>query len=292
MAKPFYISKERGVPLLLFLWKWKFATTGTIYYRFFRELKKTAAYDNLRKMKKAGLLDIQTDNRGQKSVWTLSRKGFEAIRDLLPPLRQEGFRSENLRHDLLVTALHLGDWFSIDPTGITPVSEQQLRRLHPDFLPPILRNHSSHRPDGYTFLENGAATKVVAIEVELSRKINCEYEKVADFYKNTDFVSDVLWLVPSKAMAERIYGVFEKAAEGKDIHNFILLEEFTKNLWSTSVFLGSNKGCRVRDLFSVSSRHLSLEAKHNHDTIDAQSLHKGVANVLLDTRKKLFVSNF
>jgi len=176
-----------------FLWNWKFATTAMIHLKFFPGRGTTASYNRLLDLKNAGFIEIRTDFSGNNPVWTLLRRGFKSIRHSLPPLREEGFRSENLSHDRLVNAAHLGEWLVRIPEGVRLFTEQQLRRFNREYYPPWVPSYRSHRPDGYWKISYHGIEKTIALEVELSRKLNCEFESSAYFYRDETQIDQVLW---------------------------------------------------------------------------------------------------
>jgi hypothetical protein len=95
MSGKVYLSRERGTPLLKFLWTWKLASTAALARRFFPQATNpVSAYNWLLALKNRGYITLRTDERGENSLWTLERAGFRAIRDLLPVLREEGYLSE------------------------------------------------------------------------------------------------------------------------------------------------------------------------------------------------------
>ena len=129
------MSEQRDIPLLVFLWQWKLSTTAALACRFFPERSLPTAYHRLWLLEKAKFIREHTDRYRKRFAWGLDQKGYHAIRELLPALREEGYKSENIGHDLLVTAVHIGDWLLGAPTGAEVFSEQQLRRYHSDYFP-------------------------------------------------------------------------------------------------------------------------------------------------------------
>ncbi len=120
--------------ILHFLWRWKVATTAGLWKRFYPSLTLAAVYYRLWRMERAGLLDCKT-NSGLDYFWMLSKKGFEAIKQELPPLAEAGYRSEHWGHDLITSAIHLGDGLFNSIAGLEYWTEQELRRLDPEFYP-------------------------------------------------------------------------------------------------------------------------------------------------------------
>ena len=188
---------------------------------------------------KNGLLEIQTNRRRECQSWTLTVKGFEFIKDLLPPLKEVGFKSENIDHDFLSTAAHLGDWLSIIPKGADFFSEQELRRYSPEQYPDWVPKTLDHRPDGYWKITFDETVGTIALELELSEKSKGAYRVAGDFYNTNKMISRVIWIVQGMKMAERILSFMaETSAHAKKIHNFILVDQFKVSGWQTRIVLG------------------------------------------------------
>lgn len=239
----------RDEEIFLFLWKWKVATLKTLAHVFFAETSPIVAYHRLSKLRYAGYLTQRMDESGRLRVWTLDRKGFAALTNRLPELDEYGFASENIEHDLIVNALHLGDWARKAPAGVDVFTEQQLRRLKPEMYPPWVPQSKNHRPDGYWHISSGDHKLTVALEVELSAKSKERYVSVARFYEHYDSIDLVLWLVSSAQLGKKILN----ACTGlnfyrPNVHNFICLEEFQNRFWNSLIFSGSHKGSSIHDL--------------------------------------------
>src|SRR5579885_720950 len=101
MEKRVILSSQRDLPLLQFLWTWKLAPSAVLAARFFPEASANRAYNRLNALERARYIHGRTDEHGQSHVWMLTKKGYTAVRDKLPPLKEEGFRSESIRHDLI-----------------------------------------------------------------------------------------------------------------------------------------------------------------------------------------------
>ncbi len=246
MSRNVILSESREVPLLLFLWKWKVLSTAALTLKFFQGCSGKTAYNRLLSLRHAGLIQIRSDGPGQKFVCALHRKGFDAISEYLPPLKEKGFKSEQIGHDLVVSAFQLGDWLLDKPEGATLFSEQQLRRIYPDMYPDWVPRSEIHRPDGYTRTLIGDHLATIAIEVELSAKRDADYLKVAEFYSYYQTIARVLWLVPRRSMALSIQERVNKSHNAiTSPHNFVLLEEFQKLGWHAGILLGQDQGKSV-----------------------------------------------
>lgn len=212
MSTKTHLSQPVDIPILRHLWNWKVATTSGLHRKFFPTISGEAAYNRLYRMERAGYIQTQVDVTGRHHLWILTKKGFATIKGDLPPLKEEGFRSENPAHDLLVSTIHLGELLFGDPEGISLVTEQQLRRYKPEFYPPWVPKNSSHVPDGYWHLSKPSA-HTIALEVELFQKGRVDYEKVARFYDNHPQISKILWIVRWESLSEPIQRSIYKGAD-------------------------------------------------------------------------------
>lgn len=241
----------RDEEIFLFLWKWKIATFKTLAHVFFASASLPVAYHRLNKLSKSGFLRQRIDESGRNRVWTLDKKGFAALVNRLPELEEYGYACENVEHDLLVNALHMGNWSRGCPQGVQVFTEQQLRRMKPEMYLAWVPQNKTHRPDGYWHIACGEHSLTIALEVELSAKSKDRYESVAKFYDHYDSIDRVLWLVPTPQLARKILN----ASNGsnfyrKGIHNFIGLEDFQNHLWQSRIFSGPNKGSTVSELLN------------------------------------------
>jgi hypothetical protein len=252
--KPFKVqlSDDLDIPLLLFIWKWKLLTTAALTERFFSQAKSPiSGWSRLTKLEKAGLLAFRTDEKFQKSYWTLTSKGLLAISDNFPPLRDYGFRSEYPAHDALVTAFHLGEWLVSAPQGVHLFSEQQLRRYDFSSYPTWVPTDKLHRPDGYWGMSTQSGILPIALEVELSRKCKSDYEKVAEFYMHQSNIVKVMWLVPTQGLAVLIQNIIASTVSMRaGVHNYVLVSEFKERLWGAQIFLGPDMGKTLSKVLS------------------------------------------
>jgi len=232
--------------ILINLWKWKLLTTAALTELHFSKHAPSYAHRRLLDLKKAGLIEwlhIKGDPNGRAFAWTLSKKGFESIQDELPALHEIGFRTEAIQHDLLVAAVHLGEWIYGVPQGCDLFSEQQLRRCHLGHYPSWIPKTEIHRPDGYwlTLIDNTPG--VVALEVERSQKSPADYRAIAQFYSKRPELFRVVWVVRFKGVAQSIYeAVREIKGDGMGLHNFILEKDFREFGWNAKFFLGRDEG--------------------------------------------------
>ncbi|MBK8203069.1 MAG: hypothetical protein IPK68_12370 [Bdellovibrionales bacterium] len=272
----------RDEEIFHFLWKWKLATFKTLARIFFAKASLPVVYQRLSKLRRAGFLRQRIDESGRNRIWTLDAKGFVALGNRLPELEEYGFASENIEHDLIVNALHLGEWAEGCPEGVELFTEQQLRRMKAEMYPAWVPRTKNHRPDGYWHFAHGEHHLTIAIEVELSTKSKDRYESIVKFYDHYDIIDFVLWLVPTPKLAR----VILKSASGPNfyrnhVHNFLALEDFQSQFWQASIFSGPNKGSTVHDLLNQNLLQTLLKSPLRPSTkgsSGARSQH------LLDTR--------
>lgn len=267
-----YPSKDIGIPLLAFLWKWKVATTTAIAIRFFPNMKITSAHRRLLELSRGGYLRSLCSQSGSGYVWTLTDKGFEVIKEDLPELHHIGYKSEAIGHDLLSMAAMLGDWIREIPVGVEMYSEQMLRCFHYDMHPTWVPQSDIHRADGYWSLPKLPKNCSVALEIERTQKKLNLYDLVADFYEGHHFVTNVVWITPFPGISpsiERRIKQFLRKEHTK--HLFLPLQEFTRLGWQAKFRDGRFKG-------QTFSRYIS--------NIAATSQRPGDSRLLLETRKK------
>ena len=246
------------------LWKWKFLTTAAIAELHFPALSAAYAHRRLLHLKKARLiqwLHIDGDGNGKSFAWSLSLNGFEAIRSTLPDLKESGYKSESPEHDLLVGAIHLGEWIYGLPEGCEFCTEQELRRLHLGQLQDWVPKTTIRRTDGYWLTQFDGEPGVVALEVETSRKSPSEYREIAQFYDNRPELFRVVWLVKKDSIAHAVNAAIQEGKPGKRLHNFIRATDFYDQGWGAVFFLGRDVGKPLARLLlpasTTSKRHVA-----------------------------------
>ncbi|USN48496.1 MAG: hypothetical protein H6626_05235 [Pseudobdellovibrionaceae bacterium] len=242
------LNDHRDIPMLIHLWKWKVASTASLYYKYFHNVKSEVAYNRLNRLRKHGFLQVRTDIHGKNPVWMLDKKGFIAIIDFLPELKESGYRSENIRHDLWCSAIHLGEFLIEQPKNVQIITEQQLRRYHIEDLPAWVPNPEAHRPDGYMRMTNGEHKTTIAIELEKSRKTTAQLEKLVDFYSEFKLNFLVLWILEGKGLQRRLSSTIEKAIDKNKVHNMVMLKDYFKQGWQSKVVYGPNADTTIADL--------------------------------------------
>lgn len=157
--------------ILYFLWRWKVATTRALTVGFFADRSPVTAYKRLWKLERGKVIQsIAVDRQARHRVWTLSKLGFEILKQqyFLPELQEEGFRSENITHDLVTMAMHLGEYHLGCPSEVGLFTEQELRRLYPEMYPDWVPRSQRHRADGYWRVPIGNKTKIITSWFQLA----------------------------------------------------------------------------------------------------------------------------
>ncbi len=243
MAKRQVMLTERDLALIEFLWKWKVASTAALTARFYENRAPETAYTRLWHLRRSGHISFVATRDVDAFVWSLTQKGFHAIRNRLPDLDEEGFKSESIGHDHLVSAVHLGGWLKALPPGSELVSEQEIRRFHLDCLPTWCPKTKSHRPDGYWRTLRGDKWLTVALEVEIHQKKSSYYSWLAKFYDERQEISRVVWVLRPRRLAESIWRELSKAVgERAAIHNLLALEDVEKLGWQAPILFGAEQG--------------------------------------------------
>lgn len=263
------LSEERDLPLLVFLWRWKMSTTSAIANKFYSGSSVNGAYQRLWKLKRAGFIRTRTDETGNFFVWILDKKGYAAIHSRLPLMREDGYLSENLRHDLVVSAIHLGDGIFGDLPGLEYFSEQELRRIDLSVFPSWVPNSKRHRPDGYWRVRTSTGQKLVALEVELSPKQDADYETIARFYDDHAEINAVVWIVPRPQVAHKLHTLFERTSRREYKHSFILLDPIYDVGWQVPVSLGHNIDKSIADILETGPSR-SRDAAFGHVSFDVR----------------------
>lgn len=283
----FNLSAEKDIPVLYFLWRVKVASTAAIHLRFSQEYnwRDNSTYKRLLKLKYKGLINTRSDETGAFKVWALTSKGFKAIGSRLFPLKEEGYASENPGHDLYVLAAHYGEWITKGAAkDVRIVTEQELRRIENNELPVWAQQLQTHKPDGVWHFPETKDKKIIALEVELSRKRQSDYVSLGEFYNETKSVSSVLWIVQSSGHAESIRNTFAgKTNLFRDIHNFVTLNDFKKNGWASNIFMGPSENQTI---------YYFLESCRRPQPVPFSSLMRplSLTQTILDFRIKCFKS--
>ena len=289
MNQKLVLTSYRDIPLLLFLWRWKIASTKALHYRFFNKLKLSTTYHRLYLLKKAGFIQIQTTLSGQNSVWCLDKKGFLVSKDYLPTLKEEGYKAEHMRHDLICQAIHLGDFLKQAPSNIELVTEQELRRVEREYLPDWLPYKTEHRPDGYWYCHQ--RKKTLALEVELHQKTTDRFTETIEFYADHKSIDRIIWLLSSLSLQRKIQSVIERV-DSADLfrHYFLDLSLFLKRFWAAEIRNGLNSSFTLQD-FLWEGHKMHIQDRYKTSTKQAQDRHK-TSTKQAQNRHKLYCASF
>lgn len=235
--------------LLAFLWRWKVATTATIGRAIYPNVKIATTYRRLMLLAYTGFIEGKSDLTSRCHLWTLGRLGFDRLLRYLPELREAGYRSENLAHDLISSAAHLGEFLIHAPPEVALFSEQELRRFDTQFYPSWVPKSDRHRPDGYWYVPIGSPMAVAALEVELSLKDHVRYKAVADFYASEPSILRVLWITRTASMARGIQRTIIKQLRDRlSPHDFVSYPEFKSLGWNARIELGPDAGRPIANI--------------------------------------------
>ena len=231
------IAGSRDIRILMFLWRWKVATTHTLVVRYFPDTNGSTAYRRLYRLAEGGFICSRCDIGGRKYVWQLDKKGYEIVRRYLPlELEQEGYKSEHVGHDLVASAFHLGGFLTGVPDNVELFSEQQLRRLRKEDYPFYVSPYMRYRPDGYTCIKSENSYKIFTFETELNIKTRDRYGECYRTSQDEDqyVIQAALWLVGSKKEAARLKKILDVYREYRRIvesNKFFILKDFLKHGW-------------------------------------------------------------
>lgn len=247
------ILTDRECKIILFLWRWKVATTLTLREQLARDSNFWNFYHTLRKLLNDGYIEIRSGgmNVNRKySLWHLTSHGYQYMREELGDLEDENYSSTSPLHDSYVLAFHYGNWILKQPSNVELFTEQELKCLAKSNYPHWVPNTKVHRPDGYTKVKDGTKNTVVAIEIELSPKAIERYEAVSDFYTDRKTIHYVLWLVKSKSLVETIqHAMMSRRSNKIEDHLFVLLEDFEKESWNAKIVTGGKIGISILEFY-------------------------------------------
>jgi hypothetical protein len=256
MIKGRKVLSELDFKLLFFLWKWKMSTTAAIATTIYINKTWYRTYVRLNELAKCKYVRSVASDSGHSFIWTLDTNGYAAIEKGLPALSNAGYKSENQRHDFLVSAIHLGEWLVQSPVGCASFSEQELRRFAHEAYPTWVPITDTHRPDGYWKIASETQNnfKVVALEVELSLKSSSEYREVGEFYSKGHGTDQVIWVTKTVAATKYIQRHLDSGYEGnKAIHSFITLDQYYENQWQSKFITGRDRGLVMAELLGKQS---------------------------------------
>lgn len=278
------ILSSKEMEMLEFLWRWKIVTSPVIVEKFFANKKPNTVYKRLKLLEENKFIGFLQDPSGNYAGWSLTRKGYHLVRSRLMGLKEDGYRSENIHHDLIVSTAHQGLWILSPPENVIVATEQELRRYMPDRLPNWIPSPSQHRPDGYWAVRSGDEWNLISLEVELTQKIRDNYDAVANFYRIHPAVKRVLWIVPSATNLNWLKKVLLKSEDADTVHNILSMEPYFQLGWNAPIESGPDYGKTIFEM-------LRTVLNQNEFKNPSNSYQNFEANFLLDTRKCSFMLN-
>lgn len=258
------LNYPRDLDLFMLLWRFKVATTHSIWAALFHEISIKTCYERLMKLMNSSFIKRVSISESHL-VWSLGPNGYLAIRDLLPEMKNPGYGSEFPIHDLLVNLASHGDYWASLPKNLTFLSEEEVKRLSIEHLPEWYPMDLLRRPDGFWFYHKEEIKYTMALEVETTLKPNTKYETIARHYDMVPNLYRVLWIVTSSKMANTIFECFQNKVGSENFkHDFILISDLVLNGWSASIILGADEGASIEKVLlnytgssSVPGRRLS-----------------------------------
>ena len=234
-GRGFFLT-DRDSTILKFIWRWKAAGTATIHDAIVRPSSAYAAYKALERLEAYGYIECARNDEHRYSAWQLTEKGFLSIRESLGELTEEGYLSENPWHDRNALAFHLGEWSTWQFPNVKLCTEQELRRRHEEDYPAWVPTAKGHRPDGYTRIESGRKSWLLAFEAELVHKSVARYESTLRHYRMLRQVDRVFWMVGSADVKSQILRARACVQdESDDFHLFVDAAEYRASGWNARV---------------------------------------------------------
>mgnify|MGYP001378760067 CR=1 FL=1 len=234
-GQPFMLT-QRDCSIMMYIWRWKVASTRSIHEAINRNSSPYSTYKTLDRLERNHMVECRLNLGERFHVWQLTEFGFHEIKQYLGPLKEDGFLSENQRHDRLVQAFQLGEWATHQFPKVVFFTEQDLRRreseCYPDWVPRVM----DHRPDGYTRIIGVKRPWTLAMEVELSAKSMQKYEGILRFYRSTQLIDRVLWLTENSTVRDML--IRAKSCihdDSNNYHVFVDLADYVKNGWDAFV---------------------------------------------------------
>ncbi len=233
---------QRDFQMLQFIWRWKLVTTASLYrFHFSHLVDAKRTHQRLQYLKKSGMIQpVCFDSNG--FLWRLTQTGFTRIKESIGPDADNGFLSETIEHDILVSAVHLGP-LTRDDRALARFSEQELRCLPVESFPEWVPQTTLHRSDGYWQVPIKDKWRTLALEVELNQKKTTEYECVSKFYSENLKVFRVVWVVRRVGLAKSLDQVFRRTAPKRHvIHTFVSEKDIREKGWHAPIILGLEAG--------------------------------------------------
>lgn len=248
--------------VLDFLWTWKVASPKILKLVAYPDKSDWWVYKAIKQlMTENYIMPLPRGKYLDQEVLTLTQLGFEIVLMDRDDIQQYRYKPHAPAHDYLATCLQLGELWLSDWNKVF-FTEQMLASLRKNNFPTNYVNDDGHVPDGITLLKHGLKSFAVGYEVDLNLKESDRYEDTFEYYKNLPEIAVVFWLVRNDWIAERIKKIIS-SCYGYDPKNnkfqFIRLDEFKKEIWSTKIFSGSFSGHTVRKVHENLMQSLGKE---------------------------------
>jgi hypothetical protein len=235
------------------LWRWKLLSTSALHKGIYSGRSANRCYRRLIELEKSDYIISIRSWDDKNSVWHLGDAGYEVLQQRFKDQFPQGFRSENKDHDFWVTAIHLGEWITGVPENCDYFTEQQLRKLSTEEFPKWVPHSKQHRPDGYWKIGSSQSDrhKLIALEVEFSKKSAMAYSWLGDFYSNIIIIDQVIWVVKTNADIKYILSHLKKGSSSQAREqSFVLLDQFIKFGWQAEIFVGKDQGKRLSEILN------------------------------------------
>ena len=246
---PILSDKDRQA--LMLLWRHRIATFQGLKSVLYPSLSNERAYYILRRLKRGQYVRVEGTDGPNKRVWMLDQRGFKFLVSncLLPDLKAKGYRPQRAYHDLLVSAVLMGDWAISCPRSVRTITEQEMTATECSELPKEIRSELEHQPDGIWLFESNNTKAAIGLEVELTAKASDRYEQICAFYTGQLFFKHVVWIVESKALGQRILDCSQRLGIPREgVHLFLLQQDLEKNGWDAKFLNSSMKDKSLANL--------------------------------------------
>jgi hypothetical protein len=235
-GRPEYLT-PRYCQILNYLWRWKLASTASVHEMINRNSSEYSTYKILFKLERSGFVTTAIDYQGRFSVWTLTKQGFSIVKTHLPELISESFLSANLNHDRLVQSFHLGEWATHQLPEVKFFTRQEIASLDPLDYPSWVPKSKEHNPDGFTQINSFNKIYTFAFEVELIEGRDSKYETILTYYRHSQQLNRVYWLVADPQIKDKILKAKSTVRdESFNYHVFVDLDDLEKNGWDAAIY--------------------------------------------------------
>lgn len=271
----------RDADLFMLLWTHKILTTKAIWLGAFHQTSLKTCYERLLKLKKSSYIRrIPISDSGY--AWSLSINGFQILKDQLPELKVPGYGSESPLHDLFIPLAAYSQHWPLLPTGISFLTEEEIKRFPLEYLPSWYPMDLIRRPDGIWQIQSQSKYYLVAIEIETTLKSALKYETIARQYQDSESIDRVVWFVPTLNFAETILSSFIKRVGSSNFkHDFILLSDLISHGWESNVIVGGDNGNKLTKILNSPLGTASMPGRRLSHLDISLSPHKSVTSKFL-----------